>query len=66
MLAKELPIVERIQPRFIEPMYAERSTRCRIGDAWSYEAKVSSGVIVCCYLGDCGSPSRSASRLRIS
>ena len=37
---KELTTAERVQPRFIEPMYAEAIHALPDGDAWSYEAKL--------------------------
>jgi ATP-dependent DNA ligase len=40
MLRKELPLVERIQPRFIEPMYAEAARELPDSDDWSYEPKL--------------------------
>ena len=40
MLTKELATTERIQPRFIEPMYAEAVRELPEGGAWIYEAKL--------------------------
>jgi ATP-dependent DNA ligase len=40
MLTKELSIAERIQPSFIEPMYAEAVRELPDGDDWTYEAKL--------------------------
>jgi ATP-dependent DNA ligase len=40
MLRKELSIVERIQPRFIEPMYAGAVREPPDGDDWTYEPKL--------------------------
>jgi bifunctional non-homologous end joining protein LigD len=40
MITKELSIVHRIQPRFIEPMYAEAVRELPDGGLWSYEAKL--------------------------
>jgi hypothetical protein len=39
MLTKELSTVQRIQPYFIEPMYAEAVPELPDGSLWSYEAK---------------------------
>jgi DNA ligase D-like protein (predicted ligase) len=40
MLTKELSLAERIQPSFIEPMYAEAVRELPDGDDWTYEAKL--------------------------
>ena len=40
MLTKELAIAERVQPRFIEPMYAEAVGDLPDGGLWTYEAKL--------------------------
>jgi DNA ligase D-like protein (predicted ligase) len=40
MLRKELSLVKRIQPRFIEPMYAEAARELPDSDDWSYEPKL--------------------------
>jgi len=40
MLTKELATTERIQPRFIEPMYAEAVRELPEGNIWLYEAKL--------------------------
>src|SRR6266498_1099516 len=40
MLTKELSTLDRIQPSFIEPMYAEAVGKLPDGDAWTYEAKL--------------------------
>ncbi|TMA86373.1 MAG: hypothetical protein E6J74_31800 [Deltaproteobacteria bacterium] len=40
MLTKDLSTAERVQPRFIEPMYAEAIRELPDGGAWSYEAKL--------------------------
>jgi ATP-dependent DNA ligase len=40
MLTKELSTVERVQPCFIEPMYAEGVKELPDGGLWSYEAKL--------------------------
>lgn len=39
MLTKNLSITERIQPSFIEPMYAESVRELPDGGLWTYEAK---------------------------
>jgi len=40
MLRKELPLVESIQPQFIEPMYAEAARELPDSGDWSYESKL--------------------------
>ena len=42
MLTKELSAAERVQPRFIEPMYAEPGPPAQLpeGNIWLYEAKL--------------------------
>ena len=40
MLTKELTTLERVQPRFIEPMYAELCRELPDGGEWTYEAKL--------------------------
>jgi len=40
MLTKELSIAERVQPRFIEPMYAEGVKELPDGALWTYEGKL--------------------------
>jgi ATP-dependent DNA ligase len=40
MLTKEISIAHRVQPCFIEPMYAEAVRELPDGGLWSYEAKL--------------------------
>lgn len=40
MLTKDLSTAKRIQPCFIEPMYAELCRELPDGGAWTYEAKL--------------------------
>ena len=40
MLTKNLSSTERVQPRFIEPMYAEAVRELPDGGLWTYEAKL--------------------------
>jgi ATP-dependent DNA ligase len=40
MLTKQVSKVERVQPCFIEPMYAEAVKELPDGGLWSYEAKL--------------------------
>jgi ATP-dependent DNA ligase len=40
MLTKDLSIAERVQPRFIEPMYAEGVKELPDGGLWTYEPKL--------------------------
>jgi ATP-dependent DNA ligase len=40
MLTKDLSIAERVQPRFIEPMYAEGVKELPDGALWTYEGKL--------------------------
>jgi bifunctional non-homologous end joining protein LigD len=40
MITKELSIVQRVQPSFIEPMYAEAVRELPDGGLWTYEAKL--------------------------
>jgi ATP-dependent DNA ligase len=39
-LTKELSTAERVQPRFIEPMYAEGVKELPDGGLWTYEGKL--------------------------
>jgi len=39
MLTKDFSTLERVQPRFIEPMYAEAVRELPDGGLWTYEAK---------------------------
>jgi len=51
MLTKELDITERVQPCFIEPMYAEAVRELPDGGIWTYETKLDgyrSKISRCC------------------
>ncbi|HEY2918337.1 MAG TPA: hypothetical protein VGK77_05005 [Candidatus Binatia bacterium] len=76
MLTKELSTVQRVQPYFIEPMYAEAVPELPDGGLWSYEAKFdgyrclvakrSSGVVLWSPAHDEKRPKAHAAFLRVA